>query len=1246
MGIWDMAHARLRSSLDKASVNIACRPISISNYCHRRYLRAALSVLALAALAGAGVLGVGETLPASAQSLSESASEACEAVDLLLLMDQSGSLESVDPGGEKRSQALNSIRSDFSGDDRWHVALIGFNTVPLLHSAWFRPAADTGQRHPSDDEIAEALPGRDSTYYGVALDAGLQVFADRARGESCRHLVWFTDGLHDTAPGSTAEEVQEAEDLRETVCRVTAPMYNAEGVSTSVVLLGDSFEGKLQSSDRHERRMAELSLDIIGIMTGERVIAGRPVDADCPTADLPNGDVYQVEDVADLINSIVEATLPARGLLRWSDCDTSEGDMRKSDALPAGAYIDEIQVLSYRGAIDRYRLGPGEWTEASAGSRRIGLNPDALEDLAAGWELVIEVVADGGRDIGEVSLSCWSKPVDTPLMMTGTTTDGSGNVATVLLQDRPYILGVDMEPFDCPVEAFDLESEALASPMRYADCGLGSDARFEFEAVRAGEATQMTAALGHLTPEHAGVLWGDRGPLAVEVDVTTRPHILSDEPVVCSQPGDLPRVEGGLLGGVPPSRARIVVGECGVARPDEGTLTVDVEDVTEGPDYHMENLDGERIEGPLTLSSGDEPRQIRIVSDEMAPERLPQQPGEVKVTAEWQPSEDVPPQPAAQETMEVPPAAQSPLDCKGVVPNGAAVGRPGAAVGGPGVGASDGPQGRIVASDCVVMPPADGTFTVDVDGPDYHMENADGERIEGPLTLSSGDEPRQIRIVGEWVSFTEMPPAAGEVAVIVEWQPAEGAPLLPVWQRVIIPQLGDVRLTCGLEDDLPRIEAAAPLRVAAAACEIEPPREGTLTVEASVAADSPAYYVEAPDGARFEDATIGSGDSPLRLRVVSESLGPDGWSTEGALALTVALAPGGGPALVAVHFVAVPELPLPSPLLECESAPMQLMNADGDEVPSEPLEATLRCWSTWRGLDGQLTLTLAAGTGLLAPDWRFLPASALLNDGRGLRFEDGEELTEVRFVTSGALPNDRIEDDGTVVIEAQWMVPGWREPLTGVTEVRYSVDLWPRSILWLAVLITLAAAMLSWLLLYGVVAFKNRLPTAGNFYARRFEISTYRDSRGGLRSAEIESFNLDDHAPILVSGDSRQKRLRTEELRITAKHPKWWQITSLLRGGWGEVSAGPNRIVAVQPKDPRERAGLTPEQFTELAVIALDSRSGSEEPRGIAYVLVPRAPSERPDVRQMLDHALRDLSGTRGAGTGAELKPPRSERPR
>ena len=1236
------------------------RPLSsILRDSRRRPLRSALSALVLVALASAGMLGFPETPPASAQSRSESARRGCETVDLVLLMDRSTSLNNADPGGNQRRDALQSIRSDLSEAAGIRVALIGFNSRLSLHAERFEPATEGGLAHPSDAELEASLQSPStggSTDYGVALRGALEVFRG-ARLGSCRHLVWFTDGIHDTAGPSNEAEVRQADSLRDEVCRVIAPAYADANVSTQVVLLGDSFERHLQSQNSYDQRMAELSAQIVSLITGEREIQGLPVDVGCGTGGLPqDGDILDADEVEDLSTTLIEATFPARGLLRWSDCDTAAGWARTGDRLPAGGYIDEMEVLSYGGTVERYRLGEGEWVATSPGSRRVRLSGSELDRLPPGWVLEVEVAADASKDVSDVRLSCHSKPVDEPLEMEAAVVDEAGGVASVLEQGERYDLAMDTASYQCQAGDFELRIEMLADPrLRSPECSEG-DAWFGFDAVPAGENRRVTEASGQLVPEHATTLWPDDPGFDVEVEVRPPPMILSGRPLECVQGDALPRVESGPGTGAQGPRARIVAAMCIVTPQPGGETAVQVESSPDGPAFGMETAGREPVEQPFVPDDG--PQEIRIVSEEMASGQLQQTPSTVTVTAELQ-SSDGRSQFLDSQTLPIGPISPYPLDCLSPGVGAAFDGNSGVV---PRVETgSDATSGRLVVDECEVTPPSDGSMTVGVkglpDGPGYGIVDADGNPIPQPLTLSSHDDPVTILIVTERVPLEELSTAAGAATVIAEWQPTAGPapPTLHWWMEV--PRLDGNRqwLRCGLDSELPRIHAELPLRVLAASCRVQAPSEGSLTVEASAVAGNVAYHVEAGDrGGEAIPWRLASGEDQLEMRVVSEELGPNGWDYEGPVTLTAIVRPEGGVAQVEQYTTPVgPDLlaELLEDLLSC--GPLELSNADGDEVPDEPLKATLLCESGLRGPNGRLTLKLDVGPGSLsggdgsgALDWRFMPASTLLDDGRGLVFDNGEALSEVRLVTSGPLPNDRIEGDGTVMIEAYWLVPGWRAPLTATTTAQYSVDLWPRSILWLAVLITLVAALLSWLLFYGVVAFTNRLPAASNFYARRFEFSTYRDSRGGLRSAEIDSFNLEDHPSIPVNGDSSRKRLRSEALHIDAKHPKWWQIASLLRGGWGEASVGQNRVVAARPAGARGRAGSTPEQFTELAVVALDSRSGAAEPRGVAYVLVPRHSSERSDLRRDLADALADLSGPRDTAARATPKLARSERPR
>ncbi len=134
-------------------------------------------------------------------------------IDLLLLMDQSTSLQTADPN-RKRREALELIRHELQGHERVRVALLGFNNQLHRHAPTFAPASTA---HPSDSAIAAASDARGTTDYEVALDAAIEAFSARPAG-SCRVLVWFTDGFHELLVNNNAQNRENAEALRDDVC--------------------------------------------------------------------------------------------------------------------------------------------------------------------------------------------------------------------------------------------------------------------------------------------------------------------------------------------------------------------------------------------------------------------------------------------------------------------------------------------------------------------------------------------------------------------------------------------------------------------------------------------------------------------------------------------------------------------------------------------------------------------------------------------------------------------------------------------------------------------------------------------------------------------------------------------------------------------------------------------------------------------------------------------------------------------
>ena len=165
---------------------------------------------------------------------------------------------------------------------------------------------------------------------------------------------------------------------------------------------------------------------------------------------------------------------------------------------------------------------------------------------------------------------------------------------------------------------------------------------------------------------------------------------------------------------------------------------------------------------------------------------------------------------------------------------------------------------------------------------------------------------------------------------------------------------------------------------------------------------------------------------------------------------------------------------------------------------------------------GELLLSLAwspdpagdSGTGV--PEslhWRFA-AGPGLGDGSMLILRAGDELEPLALASTESLPNTWIDSTGTVTIEAVWMLPWPDERHIAQQDLQVNINLLPRPIRWLAALMALVAALVTYSLLYAIVARSHRLPPPGNFYGTRLEFKTERRPTG-LRSAQLDNFHPD-----------------------------------------------------------------------------------------------------------------------------------------
>lgn len=190
-----------------------------------RSLRRLAALLALAATAAMPVAALTAT-PAGAET-DVSVSEICSAptdgstmrIDLLVLLDVSGSLRSNDPenlrisGTKDAIVAFDELSRQFDNADV-RVAIDNFETDYSREQDWTPVAGSSTTLLPRIDSIGAIPPGQTTTDYTGAL-AGAWDRLDE-RDVDCRLLIWFTDGEHVTvAPADevAAEEWAELGDL-------------------------------------------------------------------------------------------------------------------------------------------------------------------------------------------------------------------------------------------------------------------------------------------------------------------------------------------------------------------------------------------------------------------------------------------------------------------------------------------------------------------------------------------------------------------------------------------------------------------------------------------------------------------------------------------------------------------------------------------------------------------------------------------------------------------------------------------------------------------------------------------------------------------------------------------------------------------------------------------------------------------------------------------------------------------------
>lgn len=512
-------------------------------------------VLALAVVA-AGVLALPSH--AAGQTTGTDGYAPCEAgqnIDVLVMMDASGSLNApssgVDSDGALRADALRRFRGDLSAllaglpagsSASVRLALWRFESDVVEIAGFAAPGPD----HPSDAHIVRSLGERVGgglsyrskyTDYLDALRAAEAAFADYGRRDACRLLLFFTDGLHNPTGNMT---LAHADELRDDVCNDIKRAYERRGIETYAILLGlgDAETG----TDPVRDEMSAASKQILRALTGHatsRLVRGLPYanGFDCRQwSDEQPGDrtgsILAIDDLGDLALQLLEVVdVAASGLSEWTNCGAETGTGRRSAPMPAGSFIAQIVAYPRGAAITGYEIvtAEGERLEGrTSGSAPVRLDASDFGHLAAGWTL--EFTIEGN---GDVDIACFiRRAAPERAESTGVVTDDAGQEVEAVERSAqgeaspPLHLEVSAEapPGLCEAEHFDWPDERVRDWV----CRDGRVA-FDLVPLECQQILRLDPLAAAFEPRNARVVPG-LGSVAVEVriDIDGPPQVLYD----------------------------------------------------------------------------------------------------------------------------------------------------------------------------------------------------------------------------------------------------------------------------------------------------------------------------------------------------------------------------------------------------------------------------------------------------------------------------------------------------------------------------------------------------------------------------------------------------------------------------------------------------------------------------------------------------------------------------------------------
>ena len=610
--------------------------------------------LCLASLVTVSFVGA----PTSAAQGSESTPYLpCDAnadIDLLVLMDQSGSLAWMDPT-KARAEGLRQL-GDLLGDaGHVRLAIVGFKETAEVHRSFKSlldaPLTDT------DIEAATVYDGQQTDYF-VALDAAIGEFEKVGKtGDRCRVLVFFTDGLYDPLPSDTKAE----EDLASGIFPFVACTGNADvtslkdrllglDIQTFAVLLTPGFEAV---SD-HEKIMATVSMQVIQGLTGD---GSSPLVAEVPAGEhckkwtdedsVQTGEIIAVDEVANLANSLRRLFKhTAQTFYGCTGLTHIDGESTwRYRQLPAGSYFEAIDLFVDGGEIVEVRTNGKPFTGLGLPSSYVELYTPGLAGLETGWELEVDV--EGHQGSSSTQLECDSRPVG-PITVPGLFL---GAQSSQVIDLWSYELSIELSkplsggPYPCDggaVITLD-RPHGAGEPLVGGLCPSG-DLIVQWPALGELSADRNLPHLfGYLAPAHAdNVRWPDI-PLTVTFDPAVVILSTKDKPVFeCDGPVRITGLD-------PSDPGRIVAAwakDCRVTRPKTGLVTVDVswESASEGSLNWQLGPAAPSTAGPSTflrVGPDDPSTSFDVTTGELAPDGLWKIDGTVTVEAVWDPGTGV-----------------------------------------------------------------------------------------------------------------------------------------------------------------------------------------------------------------------------------------------------------------------------------------------------------------------------------------------------------------------------------------------------------------------------------------------------------------------------------------------------------------------------------------------------------------------------------------------------------------------------